>query len=126
MKIHVEWSQAEQVATIFHEDARITTAADIAEWKRQLFPQLAQLAGRIGRKPPVLVCIDGISVDPAVADEYGKGAKHVVDELSAGLARYGQPARVRSIIAVEAAKKGYKANLFETRDEARRHILARS
>ena len=126
MKITVEWSEAEHIATIFHEDVRIATMEDIAEWKGQVFPPLVEIAMRTGKKPLVVVCIDGVSIDPAVADEYGKGAKYIAEQLSAGLARYGSAARVRSLIAKEAIKKGYKANLFETRDEARRHVLVRA
>lgn len=44
--------------------------------------------------------------------------------LSAGLARYGLPARVRPLIALEAARPRYKPNLFVSRDEARLHVLA--
>ncbi len=124
MRVHVEWSESEQVATIFHEDVAIRTLEDIAEWKRQLFPVLEQLAVRIGRKPRVLVCIDGFSLAPEVASAYGEGAKHVGQVLSAGLARYGLPARVRPLIALEAVKQGYKPNLFASREEARQHVLA--
>lgn len=126
MKITVEWSEAEQVATILHDDARIATLEDVEEWKRQLFPQLEAIGARLGKKPLVLVCIDGVSIDPAVAVEYGKGAKHIGEELSAKLARYGNPNAVRAIIAKEAVKQGYKANLFETREEARRYVTARA
>lgn len=124
MRVHVEWSESEQVATIFHEDVTIATLADIEEWKRQLFPALEQLAVRLGTKPRVLVCIDGFSLDPALANAYGEGAKHVGKVLSAGLARYGLPARVRPLIALEAARLGYKPNLFASRQEALQHVLA--
>jgi hypothetical protein len=126
MKITVEWSEAEKVATIFHDNVLIATPEDVDEWKRQLYPQLEAITLRLGKKPLVLVCIDGISIEPAVSVEYGKGAKYIGEVLSARLARYGNPAVVRAIIAKEAIKQGYKANLFETRDEARRYLAARA
>ena len=126
MKVTVEWSEAEEVATIFHENVHIATEADVVEWKRQVYGQLEAIYQRIGKRPLVLVCIDGIQIEPVMALEYGKGAKHIGEVLSAKLARYGSPNVVRAIIAREAVKQGYKANLFETRDEARRYLMARA
>lgn len=126
MKVTVEWSESEGVATVFHDNVHIATEADVEEWKGQLFPQLEALYERLGKRPLVLVCIDGVKIEPAIAPEYGKGARHIGEVLSAKLARYGNPTVVRAIIAKEAVKQGYKANLFETREEAKRYLLARA
>lgn len=125
MRITVQWDATVGVATIFHDQVRLAAPADVMQWDAQLSRQLASTMSRNGgKKFPILVCMDEITIAPAVADEYGRVAKRVITNYASRLARYGEPTLVRQIVAVEGMKKNFRANLFETRREALASVLA--
>lgn len=126
MRLSVTWHADDGVAELKHEQLVLQTAADIARWQELLGLQLSALVKQTSQKLLLLICIDGVEIDPSVADLYGAAARTVMDEYTRLTARYGAPSKIRRLIALEAVRKGYRVNLFESRDEALTYLRAQA
>jgi len=124
MKLSVIWHADDGVAELTHEQLALQNAADVARWRELLSLQLAALVTQTGQKLLLLICIDGVEIDPTVADLYGAAARVVMEEFTRQTARYGAPSKIRRLIALEAVRKGYRVNLFESREEALIYLQA--
>jgi hypothetical protein len=97
-----------------HHAARIESAADVAEWKRQLTRELAKLGD-----VPVYVLIDVSQFD--VADsmmlEYGRTVASIAHHFH-GVVRYGAPERTRAAVMLESTQFGFPSNLYPDRESA--------
>lgn len=118
MQVRVNWIAEAGVVHVDYVDARIDSQHAIDEWEGLLFPLLDEMRDAHGRVP-IVVCIDNLYIAPAVADCYGKGlVARVTADYATCIARYGTNASVRSVIAVEAMRRKYSANIFDTREDA--------
>ena len=121
-RIVITWHEQEDLAELLHENIVLEEPSIMEWWRQQWVPPLEAIHHKLGRKFNLLVCIDGLSIRAAVADEYGATAKSVTSRLCSRVARYGHASTVRPIIATEALKKDYKANLFDNRAAAVRFL----
>lgn len=124
MRLSVTWHAADGVAELTHEQLILRTAADVAHWQELLSLRLSEIVKQTCQKLFLLICIDGVDIDPSVADLYGAAARTVMDEYTRMTARYGAPSKIRRLIALEAVRKGYRVNLFESREEALTYLRA--
>jgi serine/threonine protein kinase len=110
-----KWDPKEQVIDLWVKPGVVGLSdASIDTWYRQLSIQLEHL----GRKAPMLICIDGAMIPPSRAEKFGALAKQLIGRFGTYYARYGKPDTIRTIVIVEAMNQGYKPNLFETREAA--------
>ncbi len=115
--MRIVWQADEQLTEIFLDDVRLDDIGAIESWKSDVFRKLDALLARHGRFP-LLICVDGFSMNPELSENYGEFAKHVVTRYASRIARYGRPNLVRVLIATEAAKRHQSPNLFNSRDDA--------
>jgi hypothetical protein len=54
---------------------------------------------------PLLICIDGVVITPALAAYYGDAAKEILGRYATRFARYGESGAIRMIAAVESMKR---------------------
>lgn len=97
-----------------HHDAHIESAADAAEWRRQLTRELAKLGG-----VPVYVLIDVSDFDVAdnMVSEYGRTVASIAHHFH-GVVRYGAPERTRNAVMLESTLFGFPSNLYPDREAA--------
>jgi hypothetical protein len=122
MEFDIEWDADRGVATITHRHLVLDCKATVVRWRSELFAKLDELLAQRHGKFPIIVCIDNFMIRPRVADDYGRVVREMIDRYATGVARYGEPSTVKQIIAVEAMKEGFRANLFESFDQAYRHL----
>ncbi|MET0413566.1 MAG: hypothetical protein ABW217_19820 [Polyangiaceae bacterium] len=118
MDFDVQWDQEHGVARISHTRLVLDSKPVVQAWRERLFSKLEALRSKLGSKFPIVVCIDNFMIRPKVADAYGRVVREMIERYATGVARYGEPSTVKQIIAVEAMKEGFRANLFETFEQA--------
>jgi hypothetical protein len=118
MEFVVEWDQRHEVALIKHTRLVLDSREVVRAWREHLFSELDAIRGLRGKKFPIVVCIDNFMIRPKVADDYGRAVREMIQRYATAVARYGEPSTVKQIIAVEAMKEGFRANLFETFEQA--------
>jgi hypothetical protein len=100
------------------------TPADVESWRAELFTKLAIIERERGGRFPIVVCVDGFTIRPSIAEEYGKIARAYSKRFASGLARYShKPNGVGQMITAVAMSEGFRANLFTSRSEAVAHAL---
>jgi hypothetical protein len=118
MEFEVEWDQEHELALVKHVSLVLDSKAAVQGWRERLFAKLEAIRSMRGKKFPIVVCIDNFMIRPKVADAYGRVVREMLERFASGVARYGEPSTVKQIIAVEAMKEGFRANLFETFEQA--------
>jgi hypothetical protein len=118
MKFDVEWDREREVALVKHVCLVLDSTSAVQAWREHLFARLDEIRSLQGKKFPIVVCIDHFTIRPKVADAYGGVVREMIERYATGVARYGEPSTVKQIIAVEAMKEGFRANLFETFEQA--------
>ena len=114
----VTWHERENLAEVTYQRMVLDGPQILDQWRRQLMSQLEAIHRQLGRRFNLLVCIDELTIRASVADGYGETAKTVLSRLCPRIARYGMSSTVRPLIAAEALKMDYKANLFDNRAAA--------
>ena len=122
----VVWDEALGVAHVSHPYGLLLgSLEEVERWRTELFTKLAAIEARRGGRFPIVICVEGMTIRPAVAEEYGRVALSYQERFASGLARYNRrPNGVGQIITVAAMKAGYRANLFESKSAAVAHALA--
>lgn len=118
MEFDVQWDPEHGVARVSHTRLVLDSKAVVQAWRERLFSKLDAIRTKQGAKFPIVVCIDNFMIRPKVADAYGRVVREMIERYATGVARYGEPSTVKQIIAVEAMKEGFRANLFETFEQA--------
>jgi hypothetical protein len=124
--LQVEWDESAGVAFVSHPTGlTLETLEAVAAWREEVFSKLAVIERQRGGRFPIVVSVDGLTIRPSVAAEYGRVAREYTERFASGLARYSRrPNGVGQIITVAAMKEGFRANLFTSRSEAIQHALA--
>jgi hypothetical protein len=122
----VVWDDALGVAHVSHPSGLIlATTEDVERWREELFAKLTVIEGQRSGRFPIVVCVDGMTIRPSVAEEYGRVARSYGERFASGIARYSRkPNGVGQIITVAAMKEGYRANLFASKSDAVAHVIA--
>lgn len=118
MEFDVQWDAEHGVARVSHTRLVLDSKAVVQAWRERLFSKLEAIRSKLGSKFPIVVCIDNFMIRPKVADAYGRVVREMIERYATGVARYGEPSTVKQIIAVEAMKEGFRANLFENLEQA--------
>jgi hypothetical protein len=124
--LEVTWDDALGVAHVSHpRGLTLATIAEVERWRAELFAKLTAIEGKRGGRFPIVVCVDGMTIRPTVAEDYGRVARSYGERFASGIARYSRrPNGVGQIITVAAMKEGYRANLFASKSEAVTHVLS--
>lgn len=118
MEFDVQWDPERGVARVSHTRLILDSKVVVQAWRERLFSKLDAIRSKQGTKFPIVVCIDNFTIRPKVADAYGGVVREMIERYATGVARHGEPSTVKQIIAVEAMKEGFRANLFETFEQA--------
>ncbi len=121
----VRWDEALGVAMVSHPAGlTLGTPQEVEQWRAEVFAKLGLIEKERGGRFPIVVFVDGLTIRPSVALDYGRVVQSYVARFASGLARYtNRPNGVGQIITVAAMTMGYRASLFTTRDEAVAHAL---
>jgi hypothetical protein len=124
--LQVHWDEAAGVAFVSHpRGLLLETPEEIEHWRAEVFVKLAAIEEQRGGRFPIVVSLDGVTIRPSVAEQYGSVVKTYVERFASGLARYTRrPNGVGQVITVAAMKEGFKANLFTSRSDAIAHALS--
>jgi hypothetical protein len=124
--LQAEWDESAGVAFVSHPTGLTLETLDaVAAWRDEVFSKLAVIERQRGGRFPIVVSVDGLTIRPTVAAEYGRVVREYTERFASGLARYSRrPNGVGQIIAVAAMKEGFRANLFSSRSDAIQHALA--
>lgn len=123
--ILARWDAGLGVALVSHPwGLALGSQEEIGKWRAELFEKLALIEKQQGGRFPVVVCVDGVTIRPSVAEEYGKVVRSYSERFATSVARYSQkPNGVGQMITVAAMKAGFRANLFISKGEAVAHAL---
>lgn len=120
MRLELTYDNDVDAWTLRHDAVEISTPADIERWRSALDEELARLGGK---RVYLLIDLDGFSLSPAIAHEYGKVAKRVMTDHALGVVRYGSDAGLTTTsIRVAAIVSRFPANIFPDRAAAVRAI----
>jgi hypothetical protein len=124
--LSVRWEEKIGVALVSHPwGLTLGTPEDVERWRDEVFQKLGSIEKERGGKFPIVVCVDGVTIRPTVAEAYGRVVSSYAERFALGLARYvHRPNGVGQIITVAAMKEGYRANLFTSRGDAIAHAIA--
>jgi hypothetical protein len=122
----VRWDPIVGVAFISHPWGLVLALPEeMAHWSVELFEKLGIIEKQRGGRFPIVVCVDGLTIRPSAAEEYGRIVRRYAERYASGIARYSQrPNGVGQIITVAAMKEGFRANLFSSRSDAVAQALA--
>jgi hypothetical protein len=124
--IQVRWDEKLGVALVSHPAGlSLMSREDVQRWSDEVHAKLELIFQQRQGKFPIVICVDGFYIRPAVAELYGRVVTTYSERFASGVARYvNKPNGVGQIITVAAMKEGYRANLFTTRSDAVAHALA--
>ena len=103
------------------EGIQIETVEDIAEWEAIMAKQSdALLATRGGQPWWCLIDLQGFSLNPKMAPEYGTRAKGFMSKYFYGCVRFNVPQGLcsKSALRLGAIKNRFPSNMFEDQDAA--------
>jgi hypothetical protein len=117
MRVKVERNPSLGACTITHEAVRLETPEDVAEWRAQLMAEMEACAGF--DRVYLLVDYAGFSLNPAVAEEYGRVAEELRQRYAREVFRYGAVDPLSAASArLQSMKHAHRSNVFGTRLEA--------
>ena len=124
--LQVHWDETAGVAFVSHPQGLILeTAEEVERWSLEVFAKLGALETLRGGRFPIVVSLDGVTIRPQVAAQYGSVVRNYAERFASGVARYShRPNGVGQIIAVAAMKEGFRANLFTSRTDAVAHAVS--
>lgn len=132
MEINFHWDDDRSFCEIVYKDVQLFTSEDIQQWRGLILTELGDKWVKTNHKKfGLVVCIDGLQLDPAVGPEYSKLVLEVAQRYCIGIARYGQRAMVRAVVAAEATRRVTsgeaatvaRANIFDRREDAVDFVL---
>lgn len=124
------WCADVGVCDVVYGDANIGSEEAFSEWTEKLEAGFAAVMRTVGRKFPLMVCIDGLAIQKEYSARYSKLAVDVAHRYASMITRYGTRSMTGRVVAVEAMRRAlnepdptaraqeYAANIFESRDEA--------
>jgi hypothetical protein len=124
--LEVRWDETAGVVFVSHpQGLLLETLEEVEQWGVEVFAKLGVIEAERGGRFPIVVSLDGVTIRPNVATEYGSIVRKYTERFASGLARYTRrPNGVGQIVAVTAMKEGFRANLFTSRSDAVAHALA--
>jgi len=124
--LEVRWDESAAVVFVSHpQGLLLETSEEVEQWGVEVFAKLGAIEAERGGRFPIVISLDGVTIRPNVAAEYGSVVRKYAERFASGLARYTRrPNGVGQIVAVAAMKEGFRANLFTSRSEAVAHALA--
>ncbi|MEO7952974.1 MAG: acyl CoA:acetate/3-ketoacid CoA transferase, partial [Polaromonas sp.] len=96
----------------------VRTEADVEEIRGHLEQRLQAL----GRKVPAIVDYDNFTVLPDALEAYIEMAREVAERHYSRVSRYTTSAFLRSKLGEALSRRGVAPHIFESSDEARRHL----
>lgn len=108
------------VVESFSDQIVLNSAADVDEWASHVSEALAQY----GKKVWLLINLDGLVVRPTASASFGKRRAEVLQRFACASVRYGGDPWTLVSITTSAARHDTHGNVFPTRDEALRFLLA--
>ncbi len=118
MRLELNHDPQLDVWTLRHFDVAIRTHADIDTWRELLRAELGKLGGK---RVDLLISLDGFTLDPSLAEAYGRVAKEVASQHTRTLIRYGSEADMTTTaIRLGAVLSRFPSNIFPDR----RHALS--
>ncbi len=131
MEVHVTWDENNAVAIVKYRDAKIDSELHYKEWQQKLLPPLDKILSKIGKKFPLIIEIDGLSISSEFESRYGKElAPMVAQKYASAIARFGKNVPTKMIVSNQAVqrilehtspeslRKEYGANVFQTLEDA--------
>ena len=120
MKLRVDWDDKNNVAVVQYQDTVVADAVSFEAWRDELLAKLKRLFEHRARvKFPLVVCVDNFQMDWEWSDRYAEEvAVPASTKYTTAIARYGTNVATRVMIATEAMRNAYHANLFESKAEA--------
>jgi hypothetical protein len=124
--LNVRWDETAGVVFVSHpQGLLLETSEEVEQWGMEVFAKLGVIEAERRGRFPIVVSLDGVTIRPNVAAQYGGVVRNYAERFASGLARYTlRPNGVGQIVAVAAMKEGFRANLFTSRSEAVAHALA--
>jgi hypothetical protein len=117
MRVKVESNPSLEACTITHQDVRLETAEDVAEWRTQLMAEMQAAVGL--SRVYLLVDYAGFWVNPGIADAYGRVAEELRQRYAKEVFRYGVTDHLSAASArLQSMKRSRRSNVFGTRQEA--------
>jgi hypothetical protein len=127
MKIHLDYDRTLDVWTLRHGDLHMNTIADVTAWRRAIMEEMKKFRGQ---KVCLLIDVSGVTIDPAVAPEYGRFAREVVETHTTCAIRYGSvDGWTAAELRLQAVINRYPARVVRDREaalEALRNIRSQS
>jgi branched-chain amino acid transport system ATP-binding protein len=102
------------VAEFDFSDMNLTTEAQVDEF----YDEAERRLGATNRQWYFLVNYTNCEIDPAVWDRFAARGKKTNIAFSLGTVRVGTSARTREIIRADAGRAMFRANIFDSRDQA--------
>ena len=120
------WDTGLGVALLSHPwGLLLGTPEDVGKWRVELFEKLAVIEKQVGGRFPIVVCVDGLTIRPSAAEEYGKVVRSYSERFATRITRYSEkPNGVGQMITVVAMREGFRANMFTSKSEALAQVLA--
>lgn len=119
------WDTGLGVAMISHPWGLVLgTPEETGKWRTELFEKLAVIEQQQGGRFPIVVCVDGLTIRPSAAEDYGKIVQSYAERFATCITRYSQkPNGVGQMITVVAMKEGFRANMCASKAEAVAQVL---
>jgi propionate CoA-transferase len=100
------------------ERLSVRTLADVQAIREQVESRLAPL----GHKVWAVVNYDHFHLDPQVEDAYAQMVRELIDRYYVNVTRYTTSSFLRAKLGPALAARGVAPHLYESADEARRHV----
>jgi hypothetical protein len=121
MKVSVSRDESLDACTITHENVHLETLEDVQQWRRLVMGRVQAIAGV--QRVYLLVDYHGFTLNPALADEYGKVAEELRSRFARDVFRYGATDPLSAASArLQSMKRSHSSNLFATREQAIRAL----
>jgi propionate CoA-transferase len=112
------YDSAQNLLFINFEGLTVRDREDVAAIRREVESRVAPLGHRVN----AVVNYDNFSIRPELVDVYADMVRYLVDRYYDGITRYTTSAFLRLKLGESLGERGLAPHIFESREEAQRHL----
>ena len=113
-RVWIEWDSAEGVATALHYGVNLSDEEAVWAYKAEVSTELQ----RFGRRVPLLMCLDGITGQPAMLELACQAFNELAARFAKSVACYGRKSALETFSSLPAMRGSWAPSLFEDRAPA--------
>lgn len=119
-RMSFDYDEVHDVVTANFEDCILNTSLDVARWRTEVEGHLSRYPSKVD----LLINLDGLVVKYTAGRVFGRERSEVLSRFTKRSFRFGGDEMTKMFVATSGAINGAAVNVYRSRDEALKALLA--